>query len=368
MKTLNYIFGILAASLALAGLAIFNYLIAPALGAWTAVFNVAYILAALIFVSHHFNVSIPGVRQVLRRAYYRVKFKCGGKKGIRQAGAFTRGYLQVLVYLMWLFKETEEGFETIKEEADHFYSKAMLVMGNTGGKAGKKELLHLHKKHQNRATALSLTALFILVVGTVVTGLISSFIFPAVFQSQAATYTWTQTDWSGGATSSVAAHPGDQDGWKWYESKDSNIQIDGSGNITLESTSQEIVDTTTGDFHAGEDNAWMTHTDDVRFAFDAGAQGCGDFGVFAQDLPNKHDWSGAKTACSDLCTNCALPTKNELLCICNNKSNLGSNFQSARYWSSTENNNNNAYNVDFSDCSSNNNNKSNSYYVRCVRR
>ena len=370
MKTLNYIFGIIAGSLALAGWAILNVLIAPALGLWVAVFNVAYILAATIFVSHYFNLSIPGVRLLLRRAYYRTKFRAGGTRGMKKAGPVRRFYVQFLVYLIWLFKETEEGFETVKDEAEHLYSSALLLAGRGSGskKPGKKELLHIHKRHQNRATALSLTALFVLVVGTVITGLISSFVFPAVFQSQAATYTWEQVDWSGGTSTNVATHPGDSTGWTEYSSADSNIQIDGSGNITLESTSQEIVDTTTADFEGGDTGGWAAN-DELKIGYDASQVGCAEMGVLPVDLPNQHDWSGAKTACSDLCTNCVLPTESELQCICNNKSNLGSNFQSASYWSSTESGIY-ADDVDFSDCSScdTGDNKSNSYFVRCVRR
>src|SRR6056297_879488 len=136
MKILNYFSGIFAAALALAGWAVLNVLIAPALGLWTAVFNIAYILAAAIFVSHYFDLSIPGVRLLLRRAYYRAKFKSGGSRGIKKAGAAKRFYMQFLVYLIWLFKETEEGFEVVKDEAEHFYSSALLVVGL--GDRGKK--------------------------------------------------------------------------------------------------------------------------------------------------------------------------------------------------------------------------------------
>jgi retron-type reverse transcriptase len=42
-------------------------------------------------------------------------------------------------------------------------------------------------------------------------------------------------------------------------------------------------------------------------------------------------------------------------------------FSTNNYWSSTENNNNNAWNLNFSNGSWNNNNKNNNNYVRCVR-
>ncbi len=42
-------------------------------------------------------------------------------------------------------------------------------------------------------------------------------------------------------------------------------------------------------------------------------------------------------------------------------------FQTNNYWSATENNANNAWNVNFNDGSQNNNNKTNGNYVRCIR-
>ena len=42
-------------------------------------------------------------------------------------------------------------------------------------------------------------------------------------------------------------------------------------------------------------------------------------------------------------------------------------FASASYWSSTENNNNNAWNQNFNNGNQNNNNKNNTNYVRAIR-
>lgn len=42
-------------------------------------------------------------------------------------------------------------------------------------------------------------------------------------------------------------------------------------------------------------------------------------------------------------------------------------FANANYWTSTENNSSNSWNVNFSNGNTNNNNKTNNRYVRCVR-
>lgn len=47
--------------------------------------------------------------------------------------------------------------------------------------------------------------------------------------SQGATYTWSQTSWSGGATSNNGSHASNQTGWNQYSSKDSNLSVVNSG-------------------------------------------------------------------------------------------------------------------------------------------
>jgi len=70
----------------------------------------------------------------------------------------------------------------------------------------------------------------------VVVTLIASLIL-ALYLSQnnlkAATYTWQQTDWSGGAdTNSTASHSSDQSGWTKYYSKDATLD-DTGGELKL---------------------------------------------------------------------------------------------------------------------------------------
>jgi outer membrane protein assembly factor BamB len=65
----------------------------------------------------------------------------------------------------------------------------------------------------------------------------------------AATYYFTQNDWSGGATTTSAVHPTNQTGWNYYLSKDSTLSATGTLNlIPITSTVTQTSDT---DFSAG---------------------------------------------------------------------------------------------------------------------
>jgi uncharacterized protein (TIGR02145 family) len=69
---------------------------------------------------------------------------------------------------------------------------------------------------------------------------------------RSASWSFIQTDWSGGAsTTAVAVHPGDAEGWDYYYSADSAVATDTPGQISLASTTSEWTQTTDADFSAG---------------------------------------------------------------------------------------------------------------------
>ena len=126
--------------------------------------------------------------------------------------------------------------------------------------------------------------------------------------------------------------------------------------------------------------------------------GDGDYIIVAQgDAPSELEWKTANTACDqphcsinggqdgdnlkadntldftdyparDYCKSIGarLPTIDELSCIYTNRASFGS-FEAGLYWSSTENSETNARNVNFTSGSVTYYNKTNDYYVRCVR-
>ena len=65
----------------------------------------------------------------------------------------------------------------------------------------------------------------------------------------AATYGFVQTDWSGGASTTVfATHATNQSGWTYYYSKDSSITTAVPGEVSLVLNTNTSTDTTDSDF------------------------------------------------------------------------------------------------------------------------
>ena len=75
-----------------------------------------------------------------------------------------------------------------------------------------------------------------------------------------AVYGWTQTSWSGGAsTTAIAAHPGDETGWTQFYSADASISTSTPGQISLASTTSSWIETADADFNAGtKDSVYAT--------------------------------------------------------------------------------------------------------------
>lgn len=388
LKLLNYLLGILAASLGLALILVLNIFLIPVFGYGMIAIDLLYAIAGLVLISYLAEISVPGLRILLRRAYYRTKFRIDEcKKSKKEPGAGSLAYLKFLAVLIMLFKSAEEGFEVIKEEAHEIYSKAVLFVEkkekSSPGKAAHKHLFEIHKAKQRRAATISAGTLILLVIGSVITGLLSSLIFPAIFQSRAATFTWTQTKWTASSTD-VAQHPTHQTGWMEYSEKDDNIELinydtDGFQDITMSSGSQNLVDDTNEDFSQGffiNNSLTMGFVEDgkVKISFGYDASGiCSGFGeAHYEDDSTSATWDEAKILCNNLCVGCNLPTSEELICICENHNSFGGNFvENADYWSSSAYNSEHVYFVEFdhgySPCDRPTGDPYNERRVRCVR-
>jgi hypothetical protein len=72
-----------------------------------------------------------------------------------------------------------------------------------------------------------------------------------------ATYTWTQSSWSGGATINSANHPGDQNGWNEYTSHDGGTTA--SSTLTLYFTASSTTHSSDTDFNNGSINGLLVN-------------------------------------------------------------------------------------------------------------
>ena len=90
--------------------------------------------------------------------------------------------------------------------------------------------------------------------------------------------------------------------------------------------------------------------------------------VMTEDLEGDYTWDDAMKACADLGDGWRLPTKDELNLLYENKEKIGG-FAYFDYWSSTEDDNANAWEQDFASGNQYVNYKSKlyTYYVRAVR-
>ncbi len=100
--------------------------------------------------------------------------------------------------------------------------------------------MNKHKKHLHEILSV------ILLLAMALSG---TFYLPQ--SAEAATFTFNQTDWSGGTSASTAVHPTNQTGWTYSSSASSTIATSTSGQISLASTTASVTKTTDTDFSGG---------------------------------------------------------------------------------------------------------------------
>ena len=242
-----------------------NLFLVPVLGLWLLAVNLAFFIAGTIFISHLFDLSIPGIRHLLKHEYYRLKFKRSGQE---KPGFLSDTYLKFLVYLILMFKSADDSFELIKEEAHEIYSDALIFIDKYRSSQKKvsslspeqlNRLLDVHCDKQKRATYFSLSSLIILALGILLISLASQVIFPGLKPLRAVTHGWVQTDWSGGVSSSIADHFEDMENWSLFLQKDSAVDISTEGELSITEPSDSIIESSGSDFEDGEfDNTFLT--------------------------------------------------------------------------------------------------------------
>jgi len=108
-----------------------------------------------------------------------------------------------------------------------------------------RERIEKKNKKQGKKIQKNFPVVLILLVALIS----SSFLSYSPRTVLGAAYYWIQIDWSGGATTTAAVHPGDQSGWSYYFSKD--FEIATGTDLTLAATSFSFIQTSDTDFNAG---------------------------------------------------------------------------------------------------------------------
>ena len=113
---------------------------------------------------------------------------------------------------------------------------------------------------------------FILIAVLSIAIITGAIIFYQKLTARGASYGWSQTDWSGGAsTTAEAVHPGDETGWTYYYSKDALVSTSTVDEISLASTTASWTETDTADFDAGTQNSVYATSGAVFLLKPAGA-------------------------------------------------------------------------------------------------
>ena len=160
------------------------------LGGWVFPTLLFITLATLTLVSYYKDISIPGIRKILKREYIRVKFSLTNKPNRTKLNKL---YLRFLYYLILLFKSSEHSYLVIKEELLHRFSKKINKTNHSkldkvkktihklkqGKQVNEQDTLELenylfqfNKHKQKTATFTSVTALVALIMVSMVSSLI----------------------------------------------------------------------------------------------------------------------------------------------------------------------------------------------------
>ena len=105
-----------------------------------------------------------------------------------------------------------------------------------------------YRLYSKKLRLLSLGGISAIVMTSLIVSLLTSYIFP-YFRVSAATVSWVQTSWSGGATTTTANNDSNQTNWTYFSAKTTSTIIS-SGKVT---TAGFVVgsDDTSSDFASG---------------------------------------------------------------------------------------------------------------------
>ncbi|MBD3244455.1 MAG: hypothetical protein GF335_00490 [Candidatus Moranbacteria bacterium] len=216
---------------------------------WSIPFFILYFFGLLIMISYQKDISIPFLGKSLRQAYFDTKYRIIDRSNSYENTFISKvklgiykTYLKFLRFLILLFKNSRESFETVREDSFLGYKLATqkvsiqdeigkleqiinkLKQGERVDLNSLEYLYHkmyaLHKRKQKRVTVFSLAGLIVMISSTIISTMAVSFVFPTISRPNASSNSqFIQQDWSKGKTLDFAKRKN----WQYYFSADSQI-------------------------------------------------------------------------------------------------------------------------------------------------
>ncbi len=109
--------------------------------------------------SHFFDASVPFLERILERAYFRIAFRIEELKADVNSGELKiyRACEKIIVWLVLLFKDTNAGFEMLRERFHELFDEAGSLLKIHQKKSDNyyDAVFGLHRKKQKTARALT---------------------------------------------------------------------------------------------------------------------------------------------------------------------------------------------------------------------
>lgn len=164
------------------------------------------------------------------------------------------GILEFVVkFFVLILKDPHEGYKILTAPIEKIEAKEEELL--------KSEHFERFKRVHKKTRLASFATLLGSSVAVLAISFLISFVSPERQDTFAASYTWTQSDWTGGATSNTASDPANRTGWTEYTSTTTGMIATTS--VSLLATPQNFIDSTNptrptgtsgGDFDLGTNN------------------------------------------------------------------------------------------------------------------
>lgn len=218
---------------------------------------------------------------VLDDFFIRKCLKAKDKLNLKSSNHLAKASFRFWHFLFLLLTSTDRGFNSLVDAGQPLGIKFPLKRTKKHQVVAElylQEYYLIHQQKKQKAFYQSFVGSFFVFVISIGSGLFVSLLLPFIFSTSAATYTFIQTDWSGGAdTNATSSHSNDRTGWNKFYSKDEYIYAGTSLSLVQQMTTS--TDDSDSDFSTGTFDSTQTN----------GSGSSADLSLATQFLPT--DWS-----------------------------------------------------------------------------